>query len=99
MLAALVFNKCPFFRAHGNVDQLCKIVDVLGSEDLLKYIHAYQREVDPEMRDEVGTRRKRDWSEFAAAGRNDLICVELYDLLDNVLIYDHQVFVCGSCER
>ena len=44
-----------------------------------------------EMMDEVGTRRKRDWSEFAAAGRNDLICVELYDLLDNVLIYDHQV--------
>lgn len=76
-----------------------RIVDVLGSEDLLKYIHAYQLEVDPEMMDEVGTRRKRDWSEFAAAGRNDLICVELYDLLDNVLIYDHQVFVCGSCER
>lgn len=91
MLAALVFNKSPFFRAHGNVGQLCQIVSVLGSDDLYEYIHKYQLEVDDDMLQEVGTCRKRDWSEFAATGRNDLICVELYDLLDNILIYDHQV--------
>lgn len=91
MIAALVFNKIPFFRAHGNIDQLCRIAEVLGTDELYAYIDKYKLHVDPEMLEKVGTCRKRDWNEFAAEGRRDLICIELYDLLDNILIYDHQV--------
>ena len=37
MIAAIAFNKYPFFKAHGNINQLLSIVDVLGTEGLYDY--------------------------------------------------------------
>lgn len=92
MIAALVFNKYPFFRAHGNINQLLSIVDILGTEGLHEYARKYRLAIPEEAEQKMGVKRKRDWSEFASNGIRKFICTELYDLLDNLLLYDHQVW-------
>jgi casein kinase II subunit alpha len=41
MLASLIFCRTVFFSGKNDNDQLLKIVEVLGTEDLLKYINDY----------------------------------------------------------
>ena len=93
MLAGLVFKRNPFFRAHGNDEQLQRIVDVLGTQGLQEYIEKYGLKLDKSTLLKLGKCRKRDWSEFASTGIEQFVCTELYDLLDNLLIYDHQVTI------
>lgn len=91
MLAGLVFKRTPFFRAHGNDEQLQRIAEILGTKGLQDYIAKYNLKIDKKTLLQLGVHRKRDWSEFAPEGIQAFICTDLYDLLDNLLIYDHQV--------
>lgn len=91
MIAGIAFNKFPFFKAHGNINQLLSIVDVLGTEGLYDYAKKYKLTIPPEAEKEMGIKRRRDWTEFASEGIQKFLCTEFYDLLDNLLIYDHQV--------
>lgn len=91
MIAGIVFNRLPFFRAKGNAEQLRRISEVLGTEGLFQYIEKYKLHVDPEVMSQVSVSRKKDWTEFASEGNPRFLCTELYDLLDNLLIYDHHV--------
>lgn len=94
MIAGIIFNRLPFFRAHDNTEQLHRIADVLGTDRLYEYIKKYELNVDPIVLSTIGTCRRRDWSEFVAGGNQHLICTELFDLLDNLLVYDHGVGIC-----
>lgn len=51
ILAGLLFRKEPFFRGKDNIDQLLKIVQVLGTNDLIKY-YCKERKISmpPELR-------------------------------------------------
>lgn len=40
-LASLIFNRQPLFKGKDNIEQLEKIVKILGNEDLEKYIRKY----------------------------------------------------------
>ena len=90
IVAGMVFNRLPFFRAHGNDDQLRVIVNVLGTTELHRYIQKYDLHVNETLIASLGNCRRRDWSEFASGIDATHICTELFDLLDNLLIYDHQ---------
>ena len=48
MLLGIVFNRTPFFRGKDNYDQLRRIAEVMGSEDLDRYIAKYQLRLDRE---------------------------------------------------
>ena len=48
MLLGIVFNRTPFFRGKDNYDQLRKIAEIMGSEDLDKYIAKYNLRLDKE---------------------------------------------------
>mmetsp|Transcript_8325 Transcript_8325/g.11816 ORF Transcript_8325/g.11816 Transcript_8325/m.11816 type:complete len:480 (-) Transcript_8325:133-1572(-) len=50
ILAGLLLRKEPLFRGKDNVDQLGKIVSVLGSQDLLKYVEKYGLEINSELK-------------------------------------------------
>ena len=94
----MVFNRLPFFRAHGNDDQLRVIVNVLGTTELHRYIQKYNLQVNETLIASLGSCRRRDWSEFASGIDSSHICTELFDLLDNLLIYDHQKrFTAREC--
>jgi casein kinase II subunit alpha len=49
MFAGIIFKQEPFFPGEDNLDQLLKIVKVLGTEDLYKYIDKYNLEIDPQL--------------------------------------------------
>lgn len=90
-IAAIVFHKYPFFRAHGNANQLLSITDVLGSQGLHEYVKQYNLTIPDEVSKKLGVRRKCHWSEFENRSNSQFINNQLYDLLDHLLIYDHQV--------
>ena len=49
MLLGIVFNRTPFFRGKDNYEQLRKIEEVLGSEELDRYIAKYHLKLDKEI--------------------------------------------------
>ena len=96
ILAGLLFRREPFFRGRDNVDQLAKIVQVLGPNDLTDYCRRVGIELSTELNAAVlkyssragpnGSRRP--WRDFVTGScpepGNDAL-----DLLDRLLVYDH----------
>jgi len=96
VLAGLLFRREPFFRGKDNVDQLGKIVAVLGPNDLLDYCDRVGVELTPELEASVskyapkagpdGTRRP--WHHFVG-GACPMPGDDALDLLTRLLVYDH----------
>ena len=96
ILAGLLFRREPFFRGRDNVDQLAKIVSVLGPHDLTDYCRRVGIELSTELNAAIlkyssragpnGSRRP--WRDFVTGS-----CPEpgddALDLLDRLLVYDH----------
>jgi len=49
VLAGLLLRREPLFRGRDNVDQLGKIVAVLGTQDLFKYVDKYSLQLSSEL--------------------------------------------------
>ena len=91
MLLGIVFNRTPFFRGKDNYDQLRRIAEVMGSEDLDRYIAKYQLRLDRETLQILGRYEKRSWREFENETTRKFISEELYDYLEKTPVYDHAV--------
>jgi len=101
-LLGIVLQKIPFFRGADNIDQLYKLAEVLGTIDLKKYISKYNLKPNKEFNrllakdtprmelEGLHDSRKKTasngvkFSELSKSGG-------LYDLLNSVLLYDHQL--------
>merc|ERR1711865_417011 len=59
MFAGMIFRKEPFFHGHDNYDQLVKIAKVLGTEELFRYLDAYDLELDPHFDGILGRHSKK----------------------------------------
>jgi casein kinase II subunit alpha len=85
-----------FFRlrticSKDNIDQLGKIVSVLGTSDLVSYIAKCKVEVTPEIHQVIAKyalRQKRSWLSLVPNGC-PVPSAEGIDLLDKLLVYDH----------
>lgn len=51
ILAALLWHRDPFFRGKDNLDQLSRIITVLGTSDLIDYALKYKMELTPQVRE------------------------------------------------
>ncbi|CAN6632583.1 casein kinase II subunit alpha' [Trichomonascus vanleenenianus] len=89
MLASMVFKKEPFFHGNSNTDQLVKIARVLGTEKLYEYLDKYDLELGPDY-EALGTFNERKWDRFVTQENQQYLSEELFDLLSNLLRYDHQ---------
>ncbi|KAF9413972.1 Casein kinase II subunit alpha [Entomortierella beljakovae] len=90
MLAGLIFQKEPFFRGADNNDQLVKIAEVLGTEELFKYLNKYALELE-EHHDVLNDYIPRTpWQKFTTADNQHLVSTGALDLLGKLLRYDHQ---------
>mmetsp|Transcript_120292 Transcript_120292/g.340363 ORF Transcript_120292/g.340363 Transcript_120292/m.340363 type:complete len:353 (-) Transcript_120292:151-1209(-) len=89
MLAGMVFQKEPFFHGHDNYDQLVKIARVLGTDGLFAYLSKYHLELDPHFDELLGRHSRRAWSKFVTCENQALISLEVIDLIDRMLVYDH----------
>lgn len=97
MLLGIVFNRTPFFRGKDNNEQLRKIEEVLGSEDLEQYIKKYKLRLNKETKSLLGQFKRRSWKEFISPVTMKFINDDLFDYLDKTLVYDHAVGIvsCG----
>ena len=77
ILAGLLWRREPFFRGKDNIDQLAKIISILGTEDLVAFVNEHQLELSEEVQMELqdsndGTpRRKRQKRMSWATYRNE----------------------------
>lgn len=91
MVAAIVFSKEPFFKGDSNQDQLVKIAQVLGTDDLLSYVHKYGIKLSSEYDNILGKYPRKPWSSFVNSNNQSLsMAPHVIDLIDNLLVYDHQ---------
>ena len=91
MLLGIVFNRTPFFRGKDNYDQLRKIAEIMGSEELDRYIAKYKLRLDKETVRLLGRYERRPWSDFVNEATRKFINDDLFDYLDKTLVYDHNV--------
>ena len=89
MLLGIVFNRTPFFRGKDNYEQLRKIAEVMGSEELDKYIAKYHLKLNKETKCLLGHFERRPWTDFVSKTTEKFINDDLFDFLDKTLVYDH----------
>jgi casein kinase II subunit alpha len=90
MVAGMIFRREPFFHGHDNYDQLVKIVKVLGTEELFRYLDAYDLELDPHFDGLIGRQPKKAWEKFINVENQHLVSEEGIDFVAKLLRYDHQ---------
>jgi casein kinase II subunit alpha len=90
MFAGMIFRKEPFFHGHDNYDQLVKITEVLGTDDLLTYLETYDLELDPHYDGILGRHTKKPWTKFVNDENRHLVTEDGLDFLSHLLVYDHQ---------
>ena len=90
MFAGIIFRKEPFFQGQNNYDQLVKIAKVLGTVDLYVYLDKYGIMLDGRLQQSVGTHQRRPWKSFVTKENKHLAVPLAMDLLDKLLVYDHQ---------
>lgn len=90
MIAAIVFNKEPFFRGESNNDQLVKIAKVLGTSGLHKYVAKYGLKLSLDYDDILGDYPRKPWKSLVASSHLHLATDSVLDLIDKLLTYDHQ---------
>ena len=88
MFAGMIFMKEPFFRGENNVDQLVKIIKVLGTDRFWKYIAKYNITVAKEFNGLIRPCKERPWDAFVNAENRALCNPEAIEFLDRLLQYD-----------
>jgi len=90
MFAGMIFMKEPFFAGSDNYDQLVKIAKVLGTQELMKYLEKYDLTLDNHFDGLLGNYARKSWRKYITAKNKHLCSDEALDMLDGLLVYDHQ---------
>lgn len=91
MLAAMVFKVDPFFHGSSNTNQLVKIAQVLGTDDLHRYLQKYELQLDAQYDKVLGGRYERKpWTRFITSANQPFTTNACIDFIDKLLRYDHQ---------
>jgi len=91
VLAGMIFGKEPFFQGRNNNDQLVKVVKVLGTHDLFKYLRRYNLSLAEVFDGVLTTDRlpKKPWNKMVNRENKHYINSDSLDLVDKLLRYDH----------
>jgi len=90
MFAGMMFLMHPFFHGRDNYDQLVKIAKVLGTDSLFEYLNKYSLRLESQFDDILGEYPRQKWTKFVTDENKHLCPPEALDLLDNLLVFDHQ---------
>ncbi|KAJ6229640.1 casein kinase ii subunit alpha-3 [Anaeramoeba flamelloides] len=90
LFAGLLFRKDFFFRGEDNEDQLVKIAQILGTDDLYRYLEKYNIHLPQSFKQKIQKHSKKDWFSFVTKENKHLISYDTIDLLEKMLKYDHQ---------
>ena len=92
MLAGMIFMKDTMFHGKDNDDQLVKIAEVLGTDELHAYLRKYGLVLGPQYEESLGQANfpRQPWSTFVTEKNQHLAVPDAIDLLHRLLRYDHQ---------
>lgn len=90
MLASMIFRKEHFFRGIDNDDQLLKILRVLGTDCFDAWLRTFDIPFETDLDSLLQVYPKQPWSRYSSADNQHLVTMEVVDLLDKLLRYDHQ---------
>jgi len=88
MFAGMIFQKDPFFHGHDNIDQLSRIVKVLGTDEFYAYLDKYGIVIDQTLQSIISKHPKKPWSRFITKDNAHLAVPEALDFLEKLLRYD-----------
>ncbi|KAJ3447909.1 casein kinase ii subunit alpha-2 [Anaeramoeba flamelloides] len=88
--AGMIFNKDILFRGKNNHDQLIQIAKVLGTDSLNDFLKKYKITLKTKFKKKIGEYPKKDWSFFVNESNKNFVNKQAFDLLDKMLLYDHQ---------
>ncbi|XP_031356072.1 casein kinase II subunit alpha-like [Photinus pyralis] len=89
MFASMIFRREPFFHGTDNVDQLIRIVKVLGTTDFYNYLTKYNIKLDLKLRDIIHVNGRKTWDRFVTSENEYLVNDDAFNLLESFLRYDH----------
>lgn len=89
-MAGMIFRIETFFKGKDNYDQLIKIMEVLGDEELHEYVHTYNLKIPKEVKKAMRGRdfERQPWDRFIKDKNRELCSSEAIDLLGKMLRYD-----------
>lgn len=90
MLAAMIFKIDPFFHGSSNTNQLVKIAQVLGTDELYRYLDKYDLDLDEQYDNVLGRYDRRTWARFITSANQAFTSNAAIDFIDKLLRYDHQ---------
>ncbi|PJF19430.1 CMGC/CK2 protein kinase [Paramicrosporidium saccamoebae] len=91
MFGGMIFMMDTLFHGRDNNDQLFKIVEKLGSDELFKYLNKYSLRLGKQYAALQSTHYPVvPWSQFVTPANKHLAVPEAIDFLERLLKYDHQ---------
>lgn len=90
MLAAMIFKVDPFFHGSSNTNQLVKIAQVLGTDELYKYLDKYELDLDEQYDTVLGRYDRKPWARFVTTANQPFTSDVAINFVDRLLRYDHQ---------
>ena len=89
MLAGIVFKKEPFFHGSDNIDQMVKIVKVLGVEEFSAYLSKYKISLNSKLKSKMKKYPKKPFASFITPENAHLAKDDTIDFIERLLRYDH----------
>jgi casein kinase II subunit alpha len=87
-LAGMLFKTKTFFKGDDNNDQLVRIVNVLGSDDLISYMRKYKLVFPKTVAKLIKPTAPVPYEQFVNSRNQDRVSPEGLDLLRKMLVYD-----------
>jgi casein kinase II subunit alpha len=87
-MAGMIFKVDPFFKGSDNNDQLIKIVKVMGTDDLIKYLKKYRLALPSPLTKMMKQYPKVELENFINKQNQGVVSEEALDLLRRMLVYD-----------
>ena len=78
------------FKGSDNDDQLVKIAQFMGTEDLQDYVKNYKLSIKSFVAKRLKNWEKQPWDKLIHKGNKHLVTDEALDLLDKMLVYDRE---------
>lgn len=91
ILVSMVLRKEPFFHGNCIKDQVVRIAQVIGTEELYKYVSDAELELDKDTVDGVGDFPQKDLWTYVNEHNEHLVDEQVLDLLGGLLRWDPKV--------
>ena len=92
IFGAILFQKDFLFKGEDINDQLVKVANVFGFQEIENYLNKYKNEtkISQKSLDQIKNCTKKEWTSFINQNNKYLINDEALDLLDKLLKFDQE---------